>query len=160
MTTVEASPVDVREGPLGLEVFARIDSPAGSLLSRCGGTVSRERTRHSVQIDHDQHLDLDPPLRYLNHCCEPNCGLLIRRGQCAIELYALCAIRAGQELTVDYATFEYEIGFMPGPCLCGAPCCRGRVTGFKDLPSDRIAAYGIYIAEHLRELVPAAPRSA
>jgi hypothetical protein len=154
MAVVESPAVGVREGPLGLAVFARCDSPAGTLLARCGGRVGPERTQHSVQIDDDRHLDLDPPLRYLNHSCEPNGGLLIRRGQAQIELYALRPLQAGEEVTVDYATFEYETAFMPRHCLCGAASCRGRVTGFKDLPPDKVAAYGVYIAEYLREPSP------
>jgi hypothetical protein len=71
----------------------------------------------------------------------------------------LCHIEPDQELTTDYASFEYEIVFMDGPCHCGTPSCRGRITGYKDLPEDRRIAYGSYIAEYLQELDAAVSRA-
>ena len=55
-------------------------------------------------------------------------------------------------MRTNYETFEYEIEHMTGPCLCGTPSCRGRITGYRDLPEDRKAAFGPYILEYLREI--------
>jgi hypothetical protein len=42
-------------------------------------------------------------------------------------------IRPGEELTCNYATFEYETS-ESCPCDCGAANCLGRIVGFGDLP--------------------------
>ncbi len=148
----DCSPVRVRDGRLGKSVFVTREVQAGEPLVRCAGKLVPVRTQHSIQIDLDQHLDVEAPVRFLNHSCEPNCGLLIRRGARYLDLHALRCIAAGEELTLDYATFEWEIHFMPGPCLCGAPTCRGRVRGFKDLLPAQIDAYGPYVAEYLQQM--------
>ena len=44
-----------------------------------------------------------------------------------MSFFAVTSIRAGQELTWDYA---YEVGVVPGKvkyCYCGAKKCRGRL---------------------------------
>jgi hypothetical protein len=103
-------------------------------------------------VDVDTHIIPLPPLHLIAHSCEPNCGLLVRRAAEMLELHALRRIDAGEELTVDYAMFEYDIEFLAGPCSCNAPSCRSRITGYKDLPEERRRAYGSYIAEYLREM--------
>jgi uncharacterized protein len=104
-----------------------------------------------VQVGPDLHVVPDPPIVYLNHSCAPSCGLLIDRGAGVMEVRALRRVEPGEELAVDYATFEYVIAGYDGPCLCGAAACRGQVTGYKGLPPGLRAAYGPYVAEHLRE---------
>jgi SET domain-containing protein len=60
------------------------------------------------------------PMRYTNHSCRPNARLCIRQGR--VEFYALRAIAAGEEITVDYGETHHE-GRLA--CRCGAPSCRG-----------------------------------
>lgn len=60
------------------------------------------------------------PMRYTNHSCRPNARLCIRQGR--VEFYALRAIAAGEEITVDYGETHHE-GRLA--CRCGAPGCRG-----------------------------------
>ncbi len=89
------------------------------------------------------------PIELMNHSCDPNCGVLVRRAAEVIEIHALRDIAAGEELGYDYATFEDAPEFLEGPCLCGSPICRGRLTGYAGLPADRRAALAGYIAPHL-----------
>jgi hypothetical protein len=109
------------------------------------------RTRHSFQIDHDVHIVVRNAIELINHSCEPNCGVLVRRVEHVLEIHALRRIESGEELSTDYATFEEVIEHLNGPCLCGTRSCRGRITGYRDLPAERRAAFGRYIAEYLRE---------
>jgi SET domain-containing protein len=62
------------------------------------------------------------PMRYTNHSCAPNARLCIRQGR--VEFYALKAIAAGEEITVDYGPTHHE-GRLA--CRCGAPGCAGRL---------------------------------
>jgi SET domain-containing protein len=144
--------IDVRADRFGLGVYARQPLAPGQVILRGWGTVIPHRTRHSIQIDFYHHVVIDSPIQLINHSCEPNCGLLIRRGIESVEVHALRPIAVGEELTWDYATTESAIDFMDGPCLCGSPSCRGRVTGYSDLSPETRRAFGPYIAEHLREL--------
>lgn len=70
-------------------------------------------------IDFSQSAD---PMRYTNHSCQPNARLCIRQGR--VEFYALRAIEAGAEITVDYGETHHE-GRLA--CRCGAPGCKGRL---------------------------------
>ena len=60
------------------------------------------------------------PMRFTNHSCRPNARLCIRQGR--VEFYALRAVVAGEEITVDYGETHHE-GRLA--CRCGAPGCRG-----------------------------------
>jgi cyanophycin synthetase len=143
---------EVRDNHLGKAVYSRGAFAAGQRLLVGAGPFTRERSIFSIQVDDDLHVLPDEPLRFINHSCEPNCGLLIRRGSAAIEVHALTDIKAGDELTLDYATFERELAAFAGPCLCATPSCRGRLTGYRDLSAALRESYGRYIAEHLRDV--------
>ena len=70
-------------------------------------------------IDFSKSAD---PMRYTNHSCQPNARLCIRQGR--VEFYALRAIAAGEEITVNYGETHHE-GKLA--CHCGAPGCAGRL---------------------------------
>lgn len=54
--------------------------------------------------------------RYINHSCRPNLEPFIGK---AVRLYALKAIRPGDELTVNYGK-EYRDYYFKGKCRCAA----------------------------------------
>jgi hypothetical protein len=143
--------IEILDGRLGKGVYTTRDLPRGAVVLTGRGVTTPRRTRHSIQVDHDTHVLFGQPIELINHSCEPNCGLLVRRGDPVVEVHALRPLAAGEELTFDYASWEEEIEFMPGPCLCGAPSCRHRITGFDGLPPERRAALGPYVAEYPRE---------
>ena len=69
--------------------------------------------------------------RFLNHSCGPNCEAIDENGR--IWIFALTAIRAGEELVYDYGfardkdtTEEDEKLYV---CHCGTPQCRGTILG-------------------------------
>jgi hypothetical protein len=81
-----------------------------------------------IQIDHDLFIapvsdeERELSMLYSNHSCNPNLGL---RGE--ISLVAMREIRAGEELTHDWAMTDdddYSV-----ECNCGAPDCRKILTG-------------------------------
>jgi hypothetical protein len=59
---------------------------------------------------------------FINHSCAPNVGIL---GQ--IIFVAMRDVRAGEELTYDWAMEENRPARTR--CRCGAPRCRGLLTG-------------------------------
>jgi cyanophycin synthetase len=145
-------PVAVKPGRLGLGVAAVRAIAAGETIIRTWGEQADRRSPHSMQVDVNTHIVPDGVTVLLNHSCDPNCGVIIRSGVKQIELRALRPIAAGEEITVDYDTFEYEVAHLGGPCRCGATTCRGRVAGYRHLAADVKARYGDLIAEYLRLL--------
>jgi uncharacterized protein len=62
------------------------------------------------------------PLRFTNHGCAPNAVLRIRQGR--VEIYAIRALAAGEEITIDYGETHHEGKLR---CRCGAPGCVGQL---------------------------------
>ena len=84
-------------------------------------------TRHErimiVEVSAKKAIDFSKssdPMRYTNHSCRPNARLCIRQGR--VEFYALGAIAAGAEITVNYGETHHE-GKLA--CRCGVAGCGG-----------------------------------
>ena len=67
-------------------------------------------------------------LQYMNHSCNSNVEIT-KNGS---DLIARRNIKAGEMITFNYNTTEYEI-FRPFECLCKEDCCMGEIRGFKHL---------------------------
>ncbi len=121
----------------GRGLFAAETIAAGELLVVKGGyvfdRVTRDRLAETlgpseIQIDDDLFIgpttleDREAGMMHLNHSCEPNVGI---KGQ--ISFSAMRDITPGEELAFDYATGDDDDWEMT--CQCGAPSCRGKVTG-------------------------------
>jgi SET domain-containing protein len=121
----------------GKGLFARRAIRKGEIVAIKGGhvfdvtTLRRTKGRIAesyIQIADGFYIGALTPAEvrrnkvWINHSCAPNLGL---RGQ--IIYVARRSIRAGEELTYDWAMEEN----MPyrTRCRCGAPRCRGTLTG-------------------------------
>jgi len=98
----------------------------------------------SVQSVQDVAFEGDAGVRqlcpwdgFMNHSCEPNVLCMdIRRTADRIyyDALALRDIDIGDELSCDYACYDYECDGHPiETCLCGTNACRGSMRGFKHL---------------------------
>lgn len=78
----------------------------------------------------------DPYGPFMNHACEPNCGFrILLAPRVVATLVAIRDIRAGEELSFDYATIARDDPWRMA-CSCGSPRCRGTIGEFQDLPPD------------------------
>ena len=122
-------------GAKGLGVFATADIPAGTTVAGFGGHVveraefdllAEDLRTHSLQVDDRLYLVSLPPFApadYVNHSCEPNCGIVG-----SLLLVTMTDVVEGEELCFDYAmtdTNDYD-EFV---CACGTPSCRRLITG-------------------------------
>ncbi|WP_164716087.1 SET domain-containing protein-lysine N-methyltransferase [Streptomyces sp. WAC 06738] len=126
----------------GTGLAARAPIGAGTVVARLGGRLVPDRelrelldaARRSggpyvdtIAVTRTVHLVLPPrgeqAVGFSNHSCDPTLWwdgpytLLARRD-----------IHTGEELTSDYATSTWDPAFVLD-CACGAPECRGTVTG-------------------------------
>ncbi len=125
---------EVRESPIhGSGLFAREAIPRGEIVVIKGGYVFDTATLREVEksvgsaeipVAEGLVIGLVSPsereggMIWSNHSCEPNIGV---QGQ--IVFVAMRDIRAGEELTHDWATTDDDSYQMT--CRCGSPGCRG-----------------------------------
>jgi SET domain-containing protein len=144
---------DRGEGLFALETIA-----AGETIVEWTGRVCtlaqwrrapRRIRQNSVQIGEDAYLvpDTLAPGDHVNHCCEPNAGL---RGDRTVV--AMRDIAAGEEVTYDYAMSDGS-AYDEFECRCGAPACRGRITGDDWRRPELQARYRGWFSPYLAERI-------
>lgn len=131
-------------------VFATRDFAAGEtvMLGVPGRPVPANHS-HANQVDLTSWVVEDGLGPIVNHSCDPNCGVRVNDAVEGFDFVALRAIAADEEITFDYAMRNYVIEHFPERCLCGSAICRVSITGWKDLPAERKAAYGEFVAPYL-----------
>jgi uncharacterized protein len=157
---------DVRESEIhGRGLFATADIAKDEVVAVKGGhIISRNQFREKVtprlgpveiQIGEDLFIapvtedEREGSMLYSNHSCDANIGM---RGE--ITFVAMRDIRAREELTHDWATTDdddYSV-----KCNCGAPNCRGTLTG-KDWERPELQAryagyFSTYLARKIKRL--------
>ena len=115
--------VEVRHG-MGALVTLTARNPGDTLAAFQARQTLETPNAHTLQVDIGTHIELEPDvLRYVNHSCEPNCGLVG-----ANLLVAMRDIEPGEELTFDYAMSDDD-DYDEFVCACGEATCRGLITG-------------------------------
>lgn len=119
---------------VGKGVIAYRPYKQGDVIARMAGHIVHEIRQHTLQITPEIHL-FDPYFSgFFLHSCAPNISL----NMVDFTVTALCDIAANSFLYMDYAETE-DVLFKQFPCSCGAPSCRGWITGRKELPEPMIA---------------------
>jgi SET domain-containing protein len=125
----------VRPEKGGYGLFALETVQPGELLVMWGGVVlpgeklgelTPIARRHSIQVEDNLFLapvEVPEPGDYVNHCCDPNAGLLGATG-----LVAMRMVMPGEEVCYDYAMSD-GCQYDEFECSCHAIECRGRVSG-------------------------------
>ena len=128
---------EVKSGRSAIEgtgVFAAVSIPRRAKIGEVTGEIISIRTARKrakgkcrmclIDLDHAHALDCTRgnALRHLNHSCGPNVFMRIFRLR--VEIYALHAIKPGEELTLDYGETPHDNGMR---CRCGYEKCRSRI---------------------------------
>jgi uncharacterized protein len=146
----------------GRGLFATADIAKGEIVAVKGGhIVSRELLRRKItpslgpveiQIGDDLFIapvtdeEREGSMLYSNHSCDANLGL---RGE--ITFVAMRDIRAGEELTHDWATTDDDDYAVE--CSCGLPNCRKILTGKDWQRPDLQKRYAGYFSTYLAKKI-------
>ena len=130
----------------GTGAFATRDFSKGTTICKMHGKVitfeklkrlyetGKEKICNPLQITEKTYLDLAKPYVYVNHSCNPNCGM-----RKEAELFALKDIKKGEELYYDYSTTEWtyekfgKYKEWSMECNCKSKKCRGTLGQFPTL---------------------------
>lgn len=126
--------IQIEETPLGKGVFARRKLAADLVVGEILGEVlddHPEDSSYCMELQSGRLLEPGPPLRFLNHSCEPNCELFYwvdeetnAPAEDRLWLQTLRPIAAGEEMTIDYC-WPADAAIR---CRCQAASCRGWVV--------------------------------
>lgn len=107
------------------------------------GTATTQRTRTSIQVAEDKHIEPGDFGAFANHSCNPNTQIVANYDEdnnvAEVLMLSIQPIAKGEEITFDYATTETEVtaDLQNKTCLCGSKNCRGKITGFYSLTSQQ-----------------------
>jgi hypothetical protein len=150
-----------RTSPInGRGLFADHAISAGEVVAVKGGAIMdsaalalvRDQVSPAeIQIEDDLYIaprnaaEVEANILCLNHSCRPNVGV---RGQ--ITFVAMHDIRAGSELTIDYAMIDGDPAERMD-CSCGAPECRKVITGSDWRLPELRRRYAGYFSRYIQE---------
>ncbi len=129
--------IKIADSPIhGKGFFAVADIEKGEKIviwksgytDRSGAEEAVKNGRAFMQWDEDVYSvddGNDDESYSINHSCDPNAWM-----SDAFTLIAARSIKAGNEITADYALWEADEEYVcPYNCNCRSALCRGRITG-------------------------------
>jgi len=139
-THINASVLEIRKSSAqGWGWFAKVDIPENGwlwkntheddiIIYKYDDLITLpENMRHQLFQFTDDSYELvsrEDPNYYQNHSCDGNTWF-----QGDDSLVARREIKRGEEITIDYATFDSHYPFDTiDQCMCGSQFCRGKVT--------------------------------
>jgi len=112
------------------------------------GSIVKIPTIYTVPIDFDLYIDPLAPGKFLNHSCEPSCGIKNRT-----EIVAMRNLEKNEEITIDYAmiVFDYDQSELKQDltCNCGSKICRGKFGSYENLSEELRQKYAGFISDYL-----------
>lgn len=135
----------------GRGVFALRKIRKGEVVGEFDGPIydeyfepwTRELQTHVIQFAKEKWRDSSGLARYMNHSCEPNCGI---RG--LFKVVAMRTIQKDEQITWDYEMTE-KSDWWRMKCRCGTESCRKIIGTFKALPTRIRRKYRGYISTWL-----------
>jgi len=139
----------------GKGVFAKEKIVKGEIVAVCDGKIYTAKKasllpndapqkirEHVIQFAKDKYRHSNSIVRYINHSCNPNCGIKEK-----FVIVAMRDIEKGEELTWDYDMSENSDWIMK--CNCGSKDCRKILRGYRYLPEYMRIKYKGYISDWL-----------
>lgn len=99
----------------------------------------------------DRHwVDPEPPIKFLNHSCKPNAGIVANE-EGTIFLVATKEITEDEEITIDYSTTESE-PLWEMTCNCKSQSCRQKIGPVTTIPENVFLNYLPYVQKYFQEV--------
>lgn len=135
----------------GWAVFAQAPIKKGEVVAVFDGKFydddfdewNDDLLNHTIQCGPALWRDSKGFARYLNHSCDPNCGIKKK-----FKVVAMRDIAKGEEITWDYEMTEKSTWWLM-KCKCGSPLCRKRIGNYKNMPRKIRAKYKGFISDWL-----------
>jgi hypothetical protein len=110
---------------------------SGRLMKFDEAVLLGEKESYPFQVELFEYIapDQNDFWQYINHSCEPNCGVNEK-----LEIIALRDIEKGEELFYDYSTTMLERHWTM-QCQCNSKNCRHIISDFDTLITDRQKYY-------------------
>jgi SET domain-containing protein len=142
-----------RTRKFGRGVFADKKIHSGELIAAFDGEIydndferwTDDLLSHTIQIAEDKWRDSKGIARWLNHSCDPNCGI---KGY--TNVVAMRDIAAGEHITFDYEMTEKSCWWRM-KCRCGSPQCRRVIGTYSNLPRSARRKYRGFISHWLTD---------
>ena len=135
----------------GRSVFAVRPIRKGELIASFDGEIydddfdewTDDLLNHAIQFGKAIWRDSKGMARYINHSCEPNCGI-----KKLFSIVAMRPIEAGEQITWDYEMTEKN-PWWKMKCRCGSPVCRKVIGNYTRMPKAVRLKYKGFISEWL-----------
>ena len=143
--------VIVQTKKYGKGVFALKPIKKGEVVAVFDGKIydddfdgwTKDLLNHAIQFDKSCWRDSKGAARYINHSCDPNCGI-----KKLFKIVAMRNIEAGEEITWDYEMTE-KSDWWKLRCKCGSPICRKIIGNYKNMPKKIRQKYKGFISDWL-----------
>lgn len=147
----DSKKVVVRRNKFGRAVFATRKIEKGETVAVFDGPIyddlfdgwTKDLLSHAIQIGPSTWRDSLGLARYINHSCEPNCGI-----KKYIYITAMRTILPNEEITWDYEMTEKN-EWWKMRCGCATKSCRKIIGNYKNMPRRVREKYKGYISEWL-----------
>jgi len=103
---------------------------------------------HTIQFEEKRWRDSKGVAVFLNHSCEPNCGI-----KNLFQVVAMRDIEIGEEIFWDYEMTERH-PYWRMKCKCGNKNCRKIIGNYDNMPEDVRKKYKGYISKWLLDKKP------
>ncbi len=97
-------------------------------------------------VGRNKWIEVGYPLQYVNHSCNPNCGI---KGK--VTIVALKNIKKDEEITIDYSITECD-DLWEMKCKCGEKICRKIIKSVQFMPEDQFEKYLPYVPTYFKNL--------
>jgi hypothetical protein len=130
-TTANDPIFSIKETPgKGKGLFSNIKWEACANLFKLKGIRKpiNESSALAIQVSEQECIESYPDYNdhRANHSCDPNCRIYFGD---QILMRSIKPIKAGEEITWDYETTEFDMGNCSFICNCGTDACKGVIIG-------------------------------
>ncbi|MCQ2960496.1 MAG: SET domain-containing protein [Bacteroidales bacterium] len=120
-------------------LVANEDLPKNTIVFLYEDSATDQRTRTSIQVAENKHIEPGEFGEFANHSCSPNSQIIANYDDSTniaeVLMITVLPIKKGEEITFDYATTETTVtaDLLNKKCLCKSQNCRGKIVGFNGL---------------------------